>query len=296
MLGKTEVLVLGASGMLGSEVLRCFSEKDGFNVVGTVRSSSSVQYLPKTLQPLIEANIDVLNDDTLISLLKNTKPSIVVNCVGLIKQQASTNDPLVSLPINAIFPHKLARLCELSGARLIHISTDCVFSGKKGEYLEDDISDAEDLYGRSKQLGELTDYTNAITLRTSIIGRELNSKYSLLEWFLAQSGTINGFTNAIFSGLPTNELARVIRDVVAPAIERSGLYHVSSEKISKFELLSLIKDEYKKEIEIKPDSSLRIDRSLNSQKFKSDFGYHVDDWKTLISRMHQKDIAWRQNV
>jgi dTDP-4-dehydrorhamnose reductase len=204
----------------------------------------------------------------------------------LIKQLSEANDPLQAIPINSLLPHRLARLCNIVGARLVHVSTDCVFSGSKGGYLEADVSDAMDLYGRTKYLGEV-DYPHAITLRTSIIGHELNSANGLIGWFLAQEGTVKGFTTAIFSGLPTVELAHVIRDFVLPRADLSGLYHVASQPISKYNLLKLVAETYRKNIDIVPDEKLTIDRSLNADRFSAASGYSAPAWHELVKKMYE---------
>jgi len=209
----------------------------------------------------------------------------VVNCVGLIKQLADAENPLLEIPINAVLPHRLARLCEFSGARLVHISTDCVYSGKKGRYTEADLPDANDVYGQSKALGEVI-YPHTITLRTSIIGHELQGNQSLLNWFLSQEGSCNGFRRAIFSGLPTVEFAQVIRDVVIPHAELSGLYHIAAQPINKYDLLKLIAEVYGKSIDIVPDDNLVIDRSLNADRFRLATGYTAPEWSDLIKLMY----------
>ncbi|MDO9442791.1 MAG: SDR family oxidoreductase [Beijerinckiaceae bacterium] len=216
------VLVLGANGMLGSAVLRYFAARNVNRVVGSVRSPSGVRMLPVDVQSRIVTGIDVENFDSLTQLFATTKPDVVINCIGLVKQLEQVNDPLVAIPINALLPHRLARLSALANARLVHISTDCVFAGTKGAYTESDASDAKDLYGRSKFLGEV-DYPNAITLRTSIIGHELNSANGLIGWFLAQQGSVKGFSKAVFSGFPTVEMAEIIHDVVIPRADMRGL-------------------------------------------------------------------------
>lgn len=282
-------LILGASGMLGSAVLRALHGSPGKTVLATVRSASSANYFTPAQQADIVANVDVLDHDVLISLLNRIKPDTIINCVGLIKQHASAKDPLVALPINALFPHKLARLAALAGARLVHISTDCVFSGATGKYTEDSNTDADDLYGVSKWLGEVVNHENAVTIRTSIIGRELSSAYSLVDWFLAQTGEVKGFDKAIFSGLPTCELAMIIRDYVLPMHELTGLYHVSAAPISKYELLKLIAAEYGKDIKIVRDEQFAIDRSLISTRFSRATGYVAPSWPELIKRMHEAD-------
>ena len=279
-----KILVLGASGMLGNAVFRALAQSQKHEVWGSARSSSTKKYFSKELANKIITGVDVENIDALTRLFTKIRPEVVVNCIGLVKQLAEAEDPLYALPINSILPNRLARLCELVEARLIHISTDCVFSGRKGGYIESDETDAKDLYGRSKLLGEV-DYPHAITLRTSIIGHELNSAHGLIGWFLAQEGNIKGYTRAIFSGLPTCELARIIRDFVLPKPELHGLYHVAAEPISKFELLCLVNEEYEKKLNIEPDEKLKIDRSLNAKRFQEATGYQAPAWPQLIAQM-----------
>lgn len=281
---NTKVLVLGATGMLGNAVLRLFAQSAGYEVVGSARSSSALRLLPEELSSRVICGVDVENMDSLISLFTKAQPDVVINCIGLVKQLAEADDPLAAIPINSLLPHRLARLCDVAGARLVHMSTDCVFAGTKGMYTEADMSDAKDLYGRSKYLGEV-DYPHAITLRTSIIGHELSGAHSLVGWFLAQQGGVRGFRRAIFSGLPTVELARVIRDNVLPHPELHGVYHVSAEPINKFDLLTLIAKAYGKTIDITPDDNLVIDRSLDSTRFRQATGYQPQPWPELVRRM-----------
>ncbi|QXH48316.1 SDR family oxidoreductase [Pseudomonas xanthosomatis] len=281
-----KVLVLGVTGMLGSAVFRVFEDDAEHQVWGTLRATSSLGRFPASSQPRLLAGVDVLDADSLAAAFAKVRPDVVINCVGLIKQLADANDPLTALPINAMLPHRLARLCELGGARLIHVSTDCVFSGRKGSYLETDVSDAEDLYGKSKYIGELHDLAHVITLRTSIIGHELASSYALVDWFLAQQGAIKGFTKAVFSGLPTVELARVMKDFVLPRAGLHGLYHVAAAPIAKYDLLRLVAAEYGKQVEIRPDDSLVIDRSLDGSRFQQATGYVAPAWPELVRRMH----------
>ncbi|NOT64920.1 MAG: SDR family oxidoreductase [Methylotenera sp.] len=280
------VLVLGASGMLGNAVMRLFEQSPEHQVFGSIRSPSALCLLPKSLHPNIITGIDVENLDSLTHLFASVHPDVVINCIGLVKQLAEADDPLAALPINAILPHRLARLCAVANARLVHMSTDCVFSGSKGMYAEADFSDAYDLYGRSKYLGEV-DYPNAITLRTSIIGHELGGARSLIGWFLAQKGSVKGFKRAIFSGLPTVEIARIIRDYVIPHPELHGLHHVSAEPINKYDLLQLVAKVYGKKIEIIPNDNFVIDRSLDSSQFRALTGYVPPSWPDLITTMHK---------
>jgi dTDP-4-dehydrorhamnose reductase len=279
------ILVLGATGMLGNAMLRVLSEQTDWQVRGTIRSAGAKRFFPAGLAGQLLAGVDVEQPDSLLQAFIQVRPEVVINCIGLVKQLADAEDPLQAIPINALLPHRLARLCELVGARLIHPSTDCVFSGELGNYREADPPDARDLYGRSKLLGEVG-YPHSVTLRTSIIGHELQSAHGLVGWFLAQSDSCRGFTRAIFSGLPTVELARVIRDVVIPRPELSGVYHVAAAPISKYELLQLVAEVYKKKIEIIPSEELVIDRSLNADRFRAATGYVAPAWPELIQLMH----------
>lgn len=280
------ILVLGASGMLGNAMFRLLSQDAGLEVFGTVRSAWVRRlFAPEAGRRLI-AGVDVENQDALARVFADVKAQVVVNCIGLIKQLADADDPLQALPINAMLPHRLARLCELGGARLVHVSTDCVFAGTKGNYRESDPSDATDLYGKSKFLGEVA-YPHTITLRTSIIGHELGSAHGLVGWFLAQEGQVRGYTRAIFSGLPTVELARVVRNVVLARPDLSGLYHVASSPIAKHDLLKLVAQVYGKAIEIVPDNGVVIDRSLNADRFREASGYVPPPWPELVKAMFE---------
>lgn len=279
---QPRILVLGASGMLGNAVMGVFL-KGGQQVWGTIRRGSAGRF-PEAVRDWIVPGVDIENQDTLLKVVGDLRPDVVINCVGLIKQLAEADDPLAVLPINAILPHRLARLCAAAGARLIHVSTDCVFDGAAGGYRETDAPTAKDLYGRSKLLGEV-DYPNAITLRTSIIGRELGSANGLLDWFLAQDHGIRGFRRAIFSGLTTVELALVMRDLVVPAPNLRGIYHVSVDPISKFDLLVLAAEVFGRDIRIDPDESIVIDRSLNSDRFRAATGYRPPAWRDLLVQL-----------
>ena len=280
-----KILVLGASGMLGSAVMRVLSEKADWQVFGSIRDENVKRFFSATIGGRLITGVDVEQQDALVKVLDQLRPDAVVNCAGLTKHKPKAEDPLVSIPINTLMPHRLAGLCKLVGARLIHISTDCVFSGEKGNYTEDDLADARDVYGKSKALGEV-DYPHAITLRTSTIGHELQSAYGLLDWFLSQDVQCKGFSHAIFSGLPTVVFAQVIRDVVIPHPELTGLYHVAAKPINKFELLKLIADVYGKKIDIVRDDKLAIDRSLNASRFFDATGYAAPEWPELIKLMH----------
>jgi dTDP-4-dehydrorhamnose reductase len=282
---KLKVLILGAGGMLGNTILRDFSDAGEFEVFATARKRMPLNSFPCNIEEKIIYGIDAGDLDALIGVFGSIRPDIVINCIGVVKQLEQSSDPIHTLPINSILPHRLARICQLNQSRLIQISTDCVFSGSRGMYTEESIADADDLYGRSKLIGEVY-YPNSITIRTSIIGHEVSGNRSLINWFLSQNGPVNGYTQAIFSGLPTVVLARIIRNFVIPNRELTGLFHVSSDPISKYELLRLVAKQYAKKIDIIPDDSLVIDRSLDSSKFRSATGFIPMSWPELIKDMY----------
>lgn len=280
-----KVLVLGASGMIGSTTFRVLSERHDWVVYGTTRSERVKQFFPPRLAERLVANVDAVNYDTLVEVVARTHPNVVINCIGATKHKADGKSPLAAIPLNALLPHRLANLCAAVKARLVHVSTDCVFSGKQGNYTENDIPDAGDLYGKTKVLGEV-DYPHAITLRTSTIGHELQSNYGLLEWFLSQQGRCRGFRRALFSGLPTVAFASVIRDIVIQRPALHGLYHVGGQPIAKYDLLKLIAETYGKKIEVVPDDDFVIDRSFSAERFRNATGYVAPNWPELIKVMH----------
>lgn len=280
-----KVLVFGASGMIGNAMFRVLSEKCEWQVWGTLRADGDKIFFSNEHHVRLVPNVDVEKQDALVRAFAQVQPDVVINCIGLTKHHRQSDDALLSIPLNALLPHRMADLCAASGARLVHVSTDCVFSGSKGRYVEGDASDAIDVYGKSKYLGEV-DYLHAITLRTSTIGHELQSAYGLLEWLLAQQNSCRGFRRAIFSGLPSTVFAQIVRDVVIPRPDLRGLYHVGGQPIDKYSLLRLIAAEYGKQIDIVPDDSFVIDRSFSSERFGKATGYVPADWADLIKTMH----------
>ena len=280
-----KILVLGASGMLGNAMLRAMSAQEAWSVFGTVRGANPALHAAAPCAVLIPG-IHADQPDSLLAAFAQARPDVVINCVGLVKQLSNAEDPLVAVPINTLLPHRLARMCEVAGARLVHVSTDCVFSGKQGSYKELDEADAQDVYGRSKLLGEV-DYPHAVTLRTSIIGHELGSAHGLIDWFLSQQARVKGYTDAVFSGLPTFELARVVRDFVIPHASLRGVYHVAAEPISKHDLLQIVKREYGKNLQIEPDDQVKINRSLDASRFREATGYLAPAWPDLIAKMRE---------
>lgn len=281
------ILILGGTGMLGHVLLRHLSNSQEYEVYGTTRSVSglSKSFPPELAKRFRPEVVDADNFDSVIRTLASIQPDIVINCIGLIKQLPIASDPLSAITVNAQLPHRISLICRTAGARMIHISTDCVFNGVKGSYTENDTPSAEDLYGQTKYLGEVR-YPHCVTLRTSIIGHELKGSYGLIDWFLAQEGTIRGFTKAIYTGFPTKELARVISDYILPNEELSGLYHVSSDPISKYELLKMVAERYDKRITIEPYDDFVLDRSIDSSRFRSLTGYVPPTWAELVDAMY----------
>ena len=283
---KTTVLILGITGMLGSTLFRVLSQDSSLRIYGAVRQKNTKTFFPKILAKNIIALDDIERNQSVRALLQKTKPDVVINCIGLIKQLDEANEVLQAIPINSVLPHRLSLLTKEVGARLILISTDCVFSGKKGNYKETDRADCTDLYGQSKLLGEITDEKHVLTIRTSIVGHELRGGHSLVNWFLKQKKSATGYCKAIYSGLPTVELANIIRNTVLPNPKLNGLYQIASEPISKYDLLHLIAKTYDKKIVISKSNTLKINRSLSYAKFKKQTGYRPKPWNQLIDEMY----------
>ena len=267
-----KLLIIGVGGMLGNALYRYFDERTNNRTFGLLRNKKKIlNFFNKfNSEKIIEK--DFFDLDNLDQILSDLSPNIIFNCIGIVKQNPLSNDPLSSIRVNSIFPHLLNKLSLKFNFRLIHFSTDCVFSGLQGNYLETDFADANDIYGRSKFLGEISNNGN-ITIRTSFIGKELGTNRALLNWFLSQKGKIKGYKNAIYSGLTTLEVARVLDKYVIPNPNLKGLYHLSADNINKYSLLSLLNEVYKKDLFIEEDLNIRIDRSLNSNKFRKETGY-----------------------
>lgn len=291
-MAATRVLVLGVTGMLGHVIYSRLLKSGVLDVRGAARAPRSmvVRSFGQEAMERISCGVEAMHDDSLTRTLASVKPDVVVNCVGLIKQSLQAADPMLAISLNSLLPQRLLLHCRASGARLIHISTDCVFSGSKGNYKEDDFSDAGDLYGRTKYLGE-TSGQGGVTLRTSIIGHELGTTSGLLEWFLSQQGEVLGYTKAVFSGFPTVELADVIQEHIIPNSSLCGVYNVASEPISKYDLIGLMAKEYGNQVDIKPDDKVREDRSLDGARFTEKTGYKPPDWAELVRKMRNHYLA-----
>ena len=277
--------------MLGHVLFRAFSKNKNLDVSATARSLAGIENgFPPESRPKILTGIDTDKFDGVVRVLESVRPDVVVNCIGLIKQSLDSSNPLAAITINAQLPHRIALACREAGARMIHISTDCVFDGKKGGYTEEDTPNADEFYGQTKMLGEVS-YPHCVTLRTSIIGHELKTRLGLVEWFLSQRGPVRGFTKAIYTGFPTIEMARIISDVILPNPDLSGIYNVSSAPISKHDLLRLVARRYAKSVVITPDAGLVLDRSLDSAKFRAKTGYVPPSWEKLVEEMHADYLA-----
>lgn len=288
-----KILILGVSGMLGHKLFEIISKESEFDVYGTViKESTTFDKFPKNLRSKIIFGVIADKPETFIKVINDIKPKIVINAIGIIKQNNSSKDTETMIKVNALFPHQLANACTEVGARMITIATDCVFDGQKGEaYLESDIPTCHDTYGMTKYLGEIYGDKH-LTLRTSIIGHELETHLSLLDWFINEpSKTINGYTKAIFSGLTTLELSKFLLDKIFKDPSITGLWHLSVNPISKFDLLSIIAKEYNKEVEMIPSEKVIINRALNSDRLREKTGYIVKSWEQLIKEMHEDYLS-----
>lgn len=281
------VLILGGDGMLGHKAAQVLSQR--FDVYATFRDPQGPwrafpMYASAAPDRLI-AGVNAQDFHSIVRALGAARPDVVINCIGIVKQLKAASDPVISLTINALFPHQLADLCSATGARLFHVSTDCVFSGRKGNYTEADLTDAEDLYGRTKLLGEL-DRPGCLTIRTSIIGREFLRTSGLLEWFLSQRGhRVRGYQNAIYTGFPTQVLARIIGDLIADHPHLAGLYQVASQPISKYDLLVKLRTAMQLDIEVEAYADPPCDRSMSAARFVAATGYRIPTWDEMVAEL-----------
>ena len=288
-----KVVVLGANGMLGHKLMQTLSAR--FQVVGTVRGPASAYARHPVLGPMsLIGEVYAQDFESIVRVVGVERPSVMINAIGLIKQLPAAQDPLQALTINALLPHRLAQLCRAAGIRLVHISTDCVFSGRKGNHTEDDISDAQDVYGRAKFLGEVTGPA-CLTLRTSIVGRELHTRSGLFEWFISQrGGSVEGYARAIYTGLTTLALSELVGDVLERQPDLSGVWHVSSDPITKHELLHLVNQALGLGITIHQNETVACDRSLNSSRFRQRVGYTPRAWAEMIAQMADDPTPYDQ--
>ena len=277
------VLILGATGMLGHKLAQVLAQR--FEIYGTIRSNqSSYQDHPILGKIQLVEQVSVENWESVVEAVATVRPEVVVNCIGIVKQRDQAKAAIPSIQVNALFPHQLAKLCGTNDARLIHVSTDCVFSGSRGNYTEYDLPDAVDLYGRTKLLGEINQ-RGSLTLRTSIIGWELKHRASLLEWFATQRGrTIRGYRKAIYTGLSTATLAELIGDLIETRPDLSGLYQVASNPITKYDLLRCLRDALGwQDITIEPHDQFHCDRSLVGTRFEMATAWRAPSWDEMIA-------------
>jgi len=282
-LSASRVLVVGASGMLGHEAIRVLAPD--FEVWGACRDPGNLPDLGVPRERLL-GGLDAEQADTARDVVDRVRPDLVINAAGIVKQRKAAKETIPSIAVNSLWPHVLADACATRGARMVHVSTDCVFSGSRGGYVESDVPDAFDLYGRSKLLGEVTDQDHVVTLRTSIIGWQIGEPTGLVGWFAAhRAEPLKGFTKAVFSGLTTAALTGVIRDVVLADAGLSGLWHVSAEPIDKYTLLSELAGYLGWKVDLTPVDQLVIDRSLDSTRFRERTGWTPPSWSEMLAEL-----------
>ena len=281
------IIILGGTGMLGHQLWKylpsCFP--DTFVTIrygqGDYGSSNLYQ------SDRVIENMDVSDLNVLTGVLKAIQPNVILNCIALTPRREGPDNPIPSIFLNALFPHHLVKLAGDTGARVIHFSTDCVFDGVAGHYKDKSLTNATDLYGRTKALGEIT-AGHVLTLRSSFIGRELSDGKELLEWFLAQQGEVKGFKNAIYTGLTTLEISRVIERLLRRHPDAAGLYNVSGDPISKYDLLKLIAEKMRPGMKVLPEEQFRCDRSLDSTRFRKEFDYTPPNWETMVEELSRE--------
>ncbi|MCB1179879.1 MAG: SDR family oxidoreductase [Leptospiraceae bacterium] len=285
-----KILILGGEGMIGNGLAIGLS--GFFEVAITVIKPK----LPVNKNIKVYENVNGLDISSIIKVINDFKPDVVINAIGIVKQKYKKGQESEIIKLNSVLPFELQAICELNNSKLILLSTDCVFTGEKGNYSENDLTDALDIYGKTKILGELTNYNNVLTVRISSIGLEINSSKGLIEWFLSQKGEIKGFDKAIYSGFTSKELSKIFKFIFENHNNLNGLYHISSNPISKYELLSKLKILInKKDITIQRDSEFFCDRSLNSEKFKKLTGYIPTSWDVMLKELSEDILARNQN-
>jgi dTDP-4-dehydrorhamnose reductase len=289
------ILVLGAAGMMGHMACRVLGEDH--EVIGTVRTGWSdaapvARFLPRDR---CLDGVDVLEAASLARAMSAATPDVVLNCVGIVKQLAAAKDAIASIECNSLLPHRLAVACRDHGARLVHLSTDCVFSGRTGGYRVDTIPDPVDLYGRSKLLGE-TSAEEGLTIRTSIVGRQLSGSSSFFEWVLSnRGGHVRGYERAVYTGLTTMALARVIERVLLAHPSLGGVWQVASTPITKLDLIRRLDALLDLDLEIEPDVDFQCDRSLDGSDFAAATGIVVPSWDDMLAEFaaDQPAYGWR---
>lgn len=278
-----KILVMGGAGMLGHQIVRRLA--GDFTVFSSVRGTRERYDNARIALPEPTFyGVDALREDHVKDVLRACAPDAVINCVGLVKQRKEAADPIPSIELNALLPHRLYAQCRDAGARFLHFSTDCVFSGRTGMYADHAPHDADDVYGRTKSLGEV-DGPGSLTLRTSMIGPELENKLSLVEWFLSQNGSLRGFTRMVFSGLTTFAMCRVVADLLTRHPDAEGVYNLAADPISKHDLLCMLRDALGLPIDIVPVDEPECDRSLDASRFRRHFDWTPPSWPDMIDEL-----------
>ena len=288
---RMKVLVIGGDGMLGHELLAGLSASH--EVAVTLRRDLAAYAHHGMFTPANAfAGVDVRDAGRVLEVVADYQPQAIVNAAGIVKQRADAQRSIPSIEVNSLFPHRLAVIARAAGARLVHISTDCVFSGDRGGYRETDPPDPIDLYGRSKVLGEV-DEEGCITLRTSMIGLELANRLSLVEWALAQQGQISGYRHVLYSGLTTMELTRAIDEILVRHSGIHGIWHLASEPISKYDLLDGLFRRIGRDGDVRPEDGVVSNRTMSGEAFEKATGFRVMSWDDmldeLVKRIRERD-------
>jgi len=283
-----KIFIIGANGMIGSGIFKYLSKLKALKCYALIRSSNYLNYLPDIYQDKTIVCGDLQDFNKIKEVVVKEKPDMIINCCGITKHVPDSSNFIKVVKLNSLLPHLLSNICSQLNIRFVQVSTDCVFSGLKGNYTEQDIPDPIDFYGQSKHLGEV-DYHSHLTIRTSTIGHEINSQNGLLEWFLNQK-SCEGFEKAIFSGITTLELAKIINEIILTNDSIKGMYHISSVPIDKYSLLRLISNVYKHDAQITKNREYIIDRSLNSDKFYRSYNYKPPSWEEMVSFMHSYSL------
>lgn len=289
-----KVLIIGATGMIGHSLWIGLSKTHEVSVL-VRRHEAIIPDLPNIDRSKIFDGIDALEIDKVESVIEQVRPDVVFNCIGIVKQLEMASNHKACIELNSLFPHNLAQICEKFHARMIQFSSDCVFNGANGMYVESDAPNATDLYGKTKALGEIDYLDNVLTLRTSFIGREVFPHGGLINWFEAQKGkVVKGFSNAIYSGLPTSTFIDVLNDFILPNTNLHGIYHLSSSPIDKYTLLKLVNEKFGLGISIEKDPSFVIDRSLSSEKLQVKTGLALPEWDELVNDLMVNEEFYKE--
>jgi dTDP-4-dehydrorhamnose reductase len=279
---KIKILILGVDGMIGHKIYQSLSTTES-NLVLTSRKAKT--NLPFDFDKAILLNLDIYKDDLNI-FLDNQMPTIIINCIGVTTRRLDKLGTNQVEYINSTFPKLLAEWTKKTNNKLIHFSTDCVFNGKKGYYSEDSLPDATDIYGSTKAAGEIKDQKNTLTIRTSMIGREIFNFTELLEWIFSNNlKAIKGYKNAIYSGVTTLWMGELIKKIIFDKINLSGIYNISSSSISKYDLITKIKSYFNLNIEILENTEYNTNKTLNSEKFQSKTGIKTPSWDEMLSAL-----------